>query len=174
MYATPPTAIHHALPPKPVFNNVSHNSPSPVATQSPSPQFDASSNITYSSFCLPLSIIPGPNREDVEFATTGAKEKWLHPQDSPDQPPHALPVYQTIIEDLKAFCKQQIEADSALMHAEVTVSEPKHNGFRGETPKRGMVVGISLVTYDMVHAMKVRGQIIRATPVAMVRSCKCN
>lgn len=112
-------------------------------------------------FCVPFKTIPGPERDDILFATEGAEERWLHQQESPLTQPHKLPVHQKNLDNLRKLCKEIQERENC--RASLTVSEPKAM----KRKKRGAVMNVSLAgDADAVYRM--RGYILQSLPVSLV------
>lgn len=166
-------SIHHSvhtLPPKPVFE---HHSPtssiSPVHVSS-RPQDDSTLNCLNYSFCIPFTILPGPDPNDIILATAGAVDNWLHPPGSPqDTPPCKLPVHTRNVEMLKKLCKEISESPDYKCRAMVVVSEPKHASFRSR--KQGVVTNVWLAG-DSDIVVRVKGHILQSSPVALVSLAK--
>lgn len=166
-------SIHHSvhtLPPKPVFE---HHSPassiSPVHVSSRS-RDDSTLNCLNYSFCIPFTIIPGPDPNDIILATAGAVDNWLHPPGSPlDAPPCKLPVHTRNVEALKKLCKEISESPDYKCRAMVVVSEPKHASFRSR--KQGVVTNVWLAG-DSDIVVRVKGHILQSSPVALVSLAK--
>ena len=115
-------------------------------------------------FCFPIPFrtIPGPDQDDIILATDRARERWLHPQDTPLTGTHKLPVHQRNLDNLRKLCRDISEGGSC--KASVTVSEPRATMKR---KKRGAVMNVSLAgDPDVVY--RVRGQILQSLPVSLV------
>lgn len=163
--------IHHSvhtLPPKPVFEHSPAPSLSPI--HAPKSRDDSTLNCLNYSFCIPFTIIPGPDSNDIILATSGAVDNWLHPPGSPpDSPACKLPVHTRNVEALKKLCKEISESPDYKCRAMVVVSEPKHASFR--TRKQGVVTNVWLAgDPDMV--LRVKGHILQSSPVALVSLAK--
>lgn len=166
-------SIHHSvhtLPPKPVFE---HHSPtssiSPVHVSSRS-RDDSTLNCLNYSFCIPFTILPGPDPNDIILATAGAVDNWLHPPGSPqDAPSCKLPVHTRNVEALKKLCKEISESPDYKCRAMVVVSEPKHASFRSR--KQGVVTNVWLAG-DSDIVVRVKGHILQSSPVALVSLAK--
>lgn len=177
MYATPPAV--HALPPKPIFDHFSHTHTStPSTSTSPKLPVELGPAIPgfHYSFCIQLSISPGPRREDIIFATQNAHANWLHPTGCPPehQLPRNLPFYRGVIRELEELCKEISERPDSCK-AELTVSEPQNSletrptnpSFETQRPKRDIVIGIWLAASDSSQILKLRSMILSRCPVSL-------
>jgi hypothetical protein len=180
MYATPPAV--HALPPKPIFDHFSHTHTStPSTSTSPKLPVELGPAIPgfHYSFCIQLSISPGPRREDIIFATQNAHANWLHPTGCPPehQLPRNLPFYRGVIRELEELCKEISERPDSCK-AELTVSEPQNSletrptnpSFETQRPKRDIVIGIWLAASDSSQILKLRSMILSRCPVSLVQN----
>lgn len=166
--------IHHSvhnLPAKPVFELSPGATLSPVGPIGPihapsKSRDDSALNCLNYSFCIPFTIIPGPDPNDIIIATAGAVDNWLHPPGSPpDSPPCKLPVHTRNVEALKKLCKDISESSDYKCRAMVVVSEPKHAAFR--TRKQGVVTNVWLAG-DADIVVRAKGHILQSSPVALV------
>lgn len=113
------------------------------------------------SFNVPFaSDLAGPNTEDILYATTGAVERWTHPEDAPDDVPiYELPVHAQNVINLRRLCKD-LSSGPLPIEAHVKSSEPKR--------VKGQVTNVCLSgSPDLVH--KSREAILNETPLALVR-----
>lgn len=160
--------IHHSLhilPPKPVFEHGIPPSVSPIHAL-PKSRNDATLDGVNYSFCIPFTIVPGPDPSDIILATSGAIDRWLHPPNSPpDLPSCQLPVHQSNVEALKKLCKDISESPGTKCRAVVAVSEPQHASFR--PGKRGVVTNVWLAG-ESDAVLRIRGLILQNSPVALV------
>ncbi|KAF8438753.1 hypothetical protein BGX38DRAFT_1097997 [Terfezia claveryi] len=114
-------------------------------------------------FCFPIPFrtIPGPDQDDIVLATDGARERWLHPQDTPLTGTHKLPVHQLNLDNLRKLCRDI--SNKGTCKAFLTVSEPRAAMKR---KKRGAVMNVSLAgDADVVY--RVRGQILQSLPASL-------
>lgn len=172
MYATQP--ISHALPPRPDFDHfVPQSTPSPIvnpASRSPFALYHplAADTTVYYSFCVPCTILTGPDRDDIIYLTAGA-EKWLeHQHPSPGYTRYS-PAYDAIISDLEQTCRRITETDEKACQAYVVVSDKSQAIYPSDRKRRPFVLGVRLIACDIIMAMRMRGIILRACPVALVR-----
>ncbi|TVY23203.1 KH domain-containing protein [Lachnellula hyalina] len=111
------------------------------------------------SFNVPFaSDLAGPNTEDILYATTGAVERWTHPEDAPDDVPiYELPVHAQNVINLRRLCKD-LSSGPLPIEAHVKSSEPKR--------VKGQVTNVCLSgSPDLVH--KSREAILNETPLAL-------
>ena len=113
------------------------------------------------SFNVPFaSDLAGPNVEDILYATTGAAERWTHPESAPDDVPiYELPVHAQNVMNLRDLCKE-LSGGPLPIEAYVKSSEPKR--------VKGQVTNVCLSgSPELVH--KSRETILNDTPLALVR-----
>ncbi|KAK3112924.1 hypothetical protein LTR53_010294 [Teratosphaeriaceae sp. CCFEE 6253] len=115
------------------------------------------------------SNLAGPDKEDVLFSSTGAFQKWIHPEDTEeDTPTHALPVHTRNVENLRSLCKQMSEGSGERLHATVTSSKPKPVPGMQRGPLTALVTNVCISgEADVVH--KMRAKILNETPITLRR-----
>lgn len=121
------------------------------------------------SFNVPFtSNLPGPDKEDVLYSSTGAFQKWIHPEGAPeDTPNHALPVHTRNVENLRSLCKQMSEGSGERIHATVTSSKPKPVPGMQRGPLTALVTNVCISgDAEVVH--KMRAKILNETPITLV------
>jgi len=153
MTPSPITPRPFSLPSQPPHYPHNHTTPPPP----PDPR-----DPLHFCFPIPFRTIPGPDQDDIVLATDGARERWLHPQDTPLTRTHKLPVHQRNLDTLKKLCHDISEGGSC--QASVKVSEPRAAMKR---KRRGAVMNVSLAG-DADTVYLVRGQILQALPVSLV------
>lgn len=121
------------------------------------------------SFNVPFnSNLPGPDKEDVLYSSTGAYQRWIHPDGAAeDTPNHALPVHTRNVENLRSLCKQLSESSGERVHATVTSSKPKPVPGMQRGPLTALVTNVCISgDSDIVH--KMRAKILNETPITLV------
>lgn len=155
----------HGLPPKPVFDNGSPLSLSP-SNKAPAKSKDENYPVSY-SFCIPFSILPGPDPDDIITASPGAKERWIQSVErfnDTDTPAYSLPIHQANVDTLRKLCKEISDALEFKCEAALTVSEPQHGSYR--QTKRGIITNVWLSGHPE-SVLRARGVIMQNTPVAL-------
>ncbi|KAK4506018.1 hypothetical protein PRZ48_003983 [Zasmidium cellare] len=120
------------------------------------------------SFNVPFnSNLPGPDKEDVLYSSTGAYQRWIHPDGAAeDTPNHALPVHTRNVENLRSLCKQLSESSGERVHATVTSSKPKPVPGMQRGPLTALVTNVCISgDSDIVH--KMRAKILNETPITL-------
>lgn len=121
------------------------------------------------SFNVPFnSNLPGPEKEDVLYSSTGAYQRWIHPEDAAeDTPNHALPVHTRNVENLRSLCRQLSEGSGERIHATVTSSKPKPVPGMQRGPLTALVTNVCISgDSEVVH--KMRAKILNETPITLV------
>jgi len=139
----------------------------PGASMSPNP--GAPGHLVNLSFNVPFhSNLPGPDKEDVLYSSTGAFQRWTHPEvTADDTPTHALPVHTRNVENLRSLCKQISEGSGERLHATVTSSKPKPVPGMQRGPLTALVTNVCVSgEAEVVH--KVRAKILSETPITLV------
>ncbi|KAK0347916.1 hypothetical protein LTR59_009296 [Friedmanniomyces endolithicus] len=142
--------------------------PLPGASMNPNP--GAPGHLVNLSFNVPFhSNLPGPDREDVLYSSTGAFQRWTHPEGAADDTPtHALPVHTRNVENLRSLCKQISEGSGERLHATVTSSKPKPVPGMQRGPLTALVTNVCVSgEAEVVH--KVRAKILSETPITLRR-----
>ena len=81
----------------------------------PGTQVNLSFNVPFSS------TLPGPEVDDILYASPGAKARWTHPEGTAEgMPPHKLPVHAQNVDNLRNFCKEVTETSDGRLYATVT------------------------------------------------------
>jgi hypothetical protein len=125
------------------------------------------------SFNVPFnSVLPGPDRDDILYSSTGAYQRWVHPEGAAaDTPNHALPVHTRNVENLRSLCKQLSESSGERVHATVTSSKPKPVPGIQRGPLTALVTNVCISgDAEVVH--KMRAKILNETPITLVSSVK--
>jgi len=152
----------HSVAPPPAKRSL------PGTSMSPNPAVPG--HLINLSFNVPFnSNLPGPDKEDVLYSSTGAFEKWIHPEGAVDDTPnHALPVHTRNVENLRSLCKQMSETSGERIHATVTSSKPKPVPGMPRGPRTALVTNVCISgDADVVH--KMRSKILNETPITLVR-----
>lgn len=120
------------------------------------------------SFNVPFnSNLPGPDKEDVLYSSTGAFQKWIHPEGAADDTPnHALPVHTRNVENLRSLCKQVSESSGERIHATVTSSKPKPVPGMQRGPLTALVTNVC-ISGDSEAVWKMRAKILNETPITL-------
>lgn len=122
------------------------------------------------SFNVPFnSNLPGPEKEDVLYSSTGAFQRWIHPDEAAeDVPNHALPVHTRNVENLRSLCRQMSESSGERINATVTSSKPKPVPGMQRGPLTALVTNVCISgDAEVVH--KMRAKILNETPITLVR-----
>lgn len=122
------------------------------------------------SFNVPFaSNVPGPEKDDILYSSTGAFQRWTHPEGAAeDTPNHALPVHIRNVENLRSLCKQISESSGERIHATVTSSKPKPVPGMQRGPLTALVTNVCISgDAEVVH--KMRARILNETPITLVR-----
>ncbi|SMR59186.1 unnamed protein product [Zymoseptoria tritici ST99CH_1E4] len=120
------------------------------------------------SFNVPFhSNLPGPDKEDVLYSSTGAYQKWIHPDGAAeDTPNHALPIHTRNVETLRSLCKQLSEGSGERVNATVTSSKPKPVPGMQRGPLTALVTNVCISgDAEIVH--KMRAKILNETPITL-------
>jgi len=163
------SGIHHVLPQKPSFDVTSSpNLPGAMADNDiPTSDEDNSTleSLTY-AFSIPFSFIPGPEPDQIIMATSQARERWLHPPDSPPNlPTSRLPVHQRSINDVRELCKKL----SPRLIARTTVSVTELTAETSLRKKQTTSVGL-WIAGEPAEVHNTRALVLQSVPVAMVSS----
>lgn len=121
------------------------------------------------SFNVPFNAnLPGPDKDDVLYSSTGAFQRWTHPDGAAgDVPNHALPVHTRNVETLRSLCKQISEGSGERLHATVTSSKPKPIPGMQRGPLSALVTNVCISgEAEVVH--KMRAKILNETPITLV------
>ncbi|PWW73156.1 hypothetical protein C7212DRAFT_218648 [Tuber magnatum] len=164
------SGIHHVLPQKPTFDVTSSSNISSSMGDNDMLTSDGDNStlesLTY-AFSIPFSFIPGPDPDRIVLATSQARERWLHPPDSPPNlPTSRLPVHQKSINDVRELCKRL----SPGLVARTTVSVTELTAENALRKKQTTSVGL-WIAGEPAEVHKTRGFILQSVPVAMRRSC---
>ncbi|RPA94192.1 hypothetical protein L873DRAFT_1702656 [Choiromyces venosus 120613-1] len=164
------SGIHHVLPQKPTFDVTSSSNVSDAMGDNDMLTSDGDNStlesLTY-SFTIPFSFVPGPDPNQIILATAQARERWLHPPDSPPNLPiSSLPVYQKSINDIRELCKRL--SPGLVGRTTVSVTELKAEN----TLRKKQTTSVGLwIAGEPAEVHKARGLILQSVPVAMVNSC---
>ncbi|CAZ82193.1 unnamed protein product [Tuber melanosporum] len=164
------SGIHHVLPQKPTFDVTSSSNVSDAVGGNDMLTSDEDNStlesLTY-AFSIPFSFIPGPDPDQIILATSQARERWLHPPDSPPNlPTSRLPVHQKSINDVRELCKRL----SPGLVARTTVSVTELTAETALRKKQTTSVGL-WIAGEPAEVHKTRGLILQSVPVAMRNSC---
>ena len=121
------------------------------------------------SFNVPFNAnLPGPDKEDVLYSSTGAFQRWIHPDGAAeDTPHHALPVHTRNVENLRNLCKHLSDISGERVHATVTSSKPKPVPGMQRGPLTALVTNVCISgDAEVVH--KMRAKILNETPITLV------
>lgn len=123
------------------------------------------------SFNVPFnSNLPGPDKEDVLYSSTGAFQKWIHPEGAAEETPnHALPIHTRNVENLRSLCKQMSESSGERINATVTSSKPKPVPGMQRGPLTALVTNVC-ISGDAEVLHKMRAKILNDTPITLVGS----
>lgn len=142
----------------------------PGSSSSMSPNPAAPGHAVNLSFNVPFnSNLPGPDKEDVLYSSTGAFQKWIHAEGAAEETPnHALPVHTRNVETLRSLCRQMSEGGGERVHATVTSSKPKPVPGMQRGPLTALVTNVCISgDAEVVH--KMRAKILNETPITLVR-----
>ena len=121
------------------------------------------------SFNVPFaSNLPGPEAEEVIYASPGAFARWTQPEGEVEgRPIHELPVHRLNVENLRALCKQVGDASGGAIQATVTSSKPKPVPGMQRGPLTALVTNVCISgDTEVVH--KMRAKILTETPITLV------
>ncbi|KAF2213322.1 hypothetical protein CERZMDRAFT_96981 [Cercospora zeae-maydis SCOH1-5] len=138
----------------------------PGMSASPAPSM--SGHLVSLSFTVPFNAnLPGPDKDDVLYSSTGAFQRWTHPDGAAsDVPNHALPVHTRNVETLRSLCKQISEGSGERLHATVTSSKPKPIPGMQRGPLSALVTNVCISgEAEVVH--KMRAKILNETPITL-------
>lgn len=158
----------HQHPHQDLSLGLPQNKRSLVATSmSPNPALPG--HMVNLSFNVPFSsTLPGPDKEDVLYSSTGAFQRWIHPDDaSEDTPTHALPVHTRNVDNLRSLCKQMSEGSGERIHAAVTSSKPKPVPGMQRGPLSALVTNVC-ISGENELVQKMRAKILNETPITLV------
>ncbi|KAF7187220.1 hypothetical protein HII31_11475 [Pseudocercospora fuligena] len=136
------------------------------AAMSPNPAI--SGHMVNLSFNVPFnSNLPGPDKEDILYSSTGAYQRWIHAEDAAaDMPNHALPVHTRNVENLRSLCKQLSEGSGERIYATVTSSKPKPIPGMQRGPLTALVTNVCISgDAEVVH--KMRAKVLNETPITL-------
>jgi hypothetical protein len=140
-------------------------------TSSPQTPSTPGDGVLHLSFNVPFSSnLAGPDGDDILHATPGALERWLHPEGTPEGAPvHKLPVHARNLENLRRLCREICDSTDGgrRLEAAVTSSEPKPIPTLQRRQPKGLVTNVCL-SGDADTVMRMRGRILKETPLAMV------
>lgn len=161
------SGIHHVLPQKPSFDvTSSSNLPDAMGDNDVLTSDEDNStleSLTY-AFSIPFSFIPGPDPDQIIMATSQARERWLHPPDSPPNlPTSKLPIHQKSVNDVRELCKKL----SPGLVARTTVSVTELTAETALRKKQTTSVGL-WIAGEPAEVHKTRCLILQSVPVAMV------
>ncbi|KAK5156188.1 hypothetical protein LTS14_005075 [Recurvomyces mirabilis] len=174
MSRTGPQQPQQQLPP-----DLSIAQPPPVAgkramngaSMSPNPATIAAGHLVNLSFNVPFnSNLPGPDKDDILYSSTGAFQKWIHPDGAAadETPNHALPIHTRNVENLRSLCKQMSEGSGERLHATVTSSKPKPVPGMQRGPLTALVTNVCISgEAEVVH--KMRAKVLNETPITLRR-----
>ncbi|EME47757.1 hypothetical protein DOTSEDRAFT_69640 [Dothistroma septosporum NZE10] len=119
------------------------------------------------SFNVPFSSnLPGPDKEDILYSSTGAYQRWIHPEGGESAPNHALPVHTRNVENLRSLCRQLRESSGERVQATVTSSKPKPIPGMQRGPLTALVTNVCISgDSDVVH--KMRAKVLNETPITL-------
>jgi hypothetical protein len=135
------------------------------------------------SFNIPFnSNLPGPDPEEILYSSTGAEQKWVHPDGGAEEdlPNHALPIHTRNVENLRALCQHLSASHGDQIRATVTSAKPKPVPGMQRGPLTALVTNVCISgDADVVH--KLRAKILNETPITLVselrnphrKSCPC-
>jgi len=121
------------------------------------------------SFNVPFaSNLPGPEPDEVIYASPGSFNRWTHPQGTPEGiPNYELPVHRKNVDNLRAMCNQMSEGSGGAIQATVTSSKPKPVPGMQRGPLTALVTNVCISgDSDVVH--KMRSKILNETPITLV------
>lgn len=151
---------HMALPPN----------KRPGQSMSPNPAMQG--HMVNLSFNVPFnSNLTGPDKDEILYSSTGAFQRWSHPDDDTSAPPYALPVHTRNVEILRSLCKQLSDSTGDRVHATVTSAKPKPVPGMQRGPLTALVTNVCISgEAEMVH--KIRSKILNETPITLVSILK--
>lgn len=156
------------------FVSRSHNDV-PVTAPMKRPSTSASSpviapgTIVNLSFNVPFSSnLPGPEVEDVLWASPGAFDRWTHPEGTaPDTPRWKLPIHQQEVDDLRSLCGHISESTQGRIQASVKSAVPPEVPGMQRAQTRMLVTNVCLI--GEAEAVKnTRARILNETPICRV------
>lgn len=120
------------------------------------------------SFNVPFSSnLPGPDKEDILYSSTGAYQRWIHPEGAEEAPNHALPVHTRNVENLRSLCRQLSESSGERVQATVTSAKPKPVPGMQRGPLTALVTNVCISgDSEIVH--KMRAKVLNETPITLV------
>lgn len=125
------------------------------------------------SWCFKIpfnNTLAGPEVSQLIFASNGAKERWTHPEDAPeDSPTHRLPIHVQHVEDLQARCAVMKEQSN--VEASVTIGRAASltpiSGLQ-PAPSNNVVTNVCLHGPNFEIVKRVREHILNTSPINLV------
>jgi hypothetical protein len=121
------------------------------------------------SFNVPFSSnLPGPDPDDIMWASPGAKARWTHPEGTAEATPtHKLPVHAQNVDNLRNLCREVSEQTEGRVQATVTSAESKPLPGLQRGPLRALVTNVCLSgELEIVNSM--RCKVLNSTPISLV------
>jgi hypothetical protein len=121
------------------------------------------------SFNVPFSSnLPGPDPDDIMWASPGAKARWTHPEGTAEATPtHKLPVHAQNVDNLRNLCRDVSEQTEGRVQATVTSAESKPLPGLQRGPLRALVTNVCLSgELEIVNSM--RCKVLNSTPISLV------
>ena len=121
------------------------------------------------SFNVPFaSNLPGPDIDDIMYASPGAKARWTHPEGTAEgTPTHKLPVHAQNVENLRSLCREVGEQTDGRVAATVVSAESKPLPGLQRGPLRALVTNVCL-SGELEIVNKMRCNILNSTPISLV------
>jgi hypothetical protein len=141
----------------------------PSTANAPPPVIQPGSQVNL-SFNIPFnSNLPGPEIDEVLYASPGASSRWAHPEGAGDDvPTHKLPVHTQNVDNLRALCRDIGEQTDNRVAATVVSAESKPLPGLQRGPLRALVTNVCLSgELELVNQM--RCKILNSTPISLVR-----
>jgi len=140
----------------------------PSTASAPSPAIAPGTQVNL-SFNVPFaSNLPGPDVDDIMYASPGAKARWTHPEGTAEGTPvHKLPVHAQNVDNLRSLCREVSEQTDGRVAATVVSAESKPLPGLQRGPLRALVTNVCLSgELDIVTQM--RSRVLNSTPISLV------